>query len=82
MALETEVQFFEAHRAEWVEHHEGKYALIKGEHLQGVYDSDSSAFEAGVCEWGDESFLIKEVLREDRIEQSPALVYGLLYANP
>ena len=81
MALETELKYFEAHRAAWVQHHEGKFALIKGEHLQGVYDTDAAAFEAGVDAWGNVSFLIKEIRGEDRVEQTPALVYGLLHAR-
>ena len=81
MALETELKYFEAHRAEWVEHHDGKFALIKGEHLQGVFDTDEAAFEAGVETWGNVPFLIKEIRGEDRIEQAPALVCGLLHAH-
>lgn len=79
--FETELAFFEEHRAEWVNVHLSKYALIKGEHLEGMYASNYNAYVEGVNRWGNVPFLIKEVLREDRVEQSPALVHGLIYAG-
>jgi len=82
VALETELRFFESHRLEWVDHHLGKFALVKGERLQGVYDTNQAAYEAGVELWGNVAFLIKQILPEDPIEQAPALVYGLLNAHP
>lgn len=82
MVLEIESQFFERHRVEWLEHHQGKFALIRGEHAEGFFDTAETAYEAGVGVWGNQPFLIKQVLPEDPIEQLPALVYGLVYANP
>jgi hypothetical protein len=82
MSLETELAFFEAHRVEWIEHHEGKFALIRHEVLHGVCDTYEAAYAAGVQEWGNVPFLVKQILREDLVEESPALVYGLLNAHP
>ncbi len=79
--LETELAFFELHRAQWVRVHPGKYALIKGEQLEGMYDSSGNAYTEGVKRWGNVPFLIKEVLPEDRVEQSPALTHGLINAH-
>ena len=79
--LERELEHFEAHRAEWLVHHEGKFALIRGDQLQGVYDTADAAYEAGVDQWGNVPFLVKQILPEDLVEQSPALVYGLLHAD-
>lgn len=82
MALETEIKYFEAHRTEWLKHHADKFALIRGDALAGVFDSNESAYAAGVGQWGNVAFLVKQILPEDLIEQSPAFVYGLLNANP
>jgi len=82
MALETEIKYFEAHRAEWLKHHAGKFALVRGEDLVGVYDTSDAAYEEGVERWGNVAFLVKQILSVDPIEQMPAFVYGLLNANP
>ena len=81
MCLEREQAFFEEHRAEWLEHHEGKFALIHGTELAGFYDTDEKAYEEGVDRWGVVPFLIKRVLREDPIEHIPALFHGLIHAG-
>ena len=81
MALETESEFFEQHRAEWLGGYEGKFALIRGQELAGVFDTPEAAYEAGIEKWGNVPFLVKQILPEDRVEQAPALVYGLLHAH-
>lgn len=81
LELEKELKFFEERRAEWLQHHTGKYALIKGRELVDVFDSDEAAYQAGVERWGNTPFLIKQVLPHDRIEQIPALMYGLVNAD-
>ena len=65
--LETEVAYFEQHREEWLKVHLGKFALIRGEQLESVYDSDGNAYEAGAALWGNVPFLIKEILPVDRV---------------
>lgn len=81
MVLETELEYFEQHREEWVKHHVGKFALVRMDNLHDVYDTPEAAYEAGVELWGNVPFLIKQILPEDPIEQAPALVYGLLHAH-
>ncbi len=48
MTLETKQRYFEEHRAESIQHHEGKFALVRNEALRGVYDTNEAAYEAGV----------------------------------
>ena len=81
MALETELAYFEASRAEWVKTHEGKYALVHGEKLAGVYDTADAAYEVGVGAWGNIPFLVKQIFLQDPLEQAPALVHGLIHAG-
>lgn len=67
--LKKEIEFFEQHREEWFEHHEGKIAVIHGTTLHGFYDTYETALKVGYDKCGIESpFLMKEVLLEDRIE--------------
>ncbi|MCH8851158.1 MAG: hypothetical protein IID41_00735 [Planctomycetes bacterium] len=79
--LQTELRHFDAHRKEWTEHHQGKFALIKGEDMAGVFDSWDNAYEAGVSTWGNVAFLVKQILPEDPVESAPALTYGLINAH-
>lgn len=74
-ALETELNFFEAQRAELLRNHEGKFALIRGERLIGVYDTPEAAFEVGAGLSG-EPMLIKRIEREERPDRVPALLCG------
>lgn len=80
VALEIELKFFEQHRKEWLEHHAGKYALVKGEELRGVYDTQEAAYAEGVATFGIEPFLIKQVLPEDEVHHLPAYHLGLMHA--
>lgn len=79
--LAAEREYFEAHRSEWLEHHEGKFALVKASRAHNFYDTWEQAYEAGVEEFGVVPFLVKQVLQDDPTEQAPALVYGLIHAD-
>lgn len=63
--LESELQYFEARRAELVESARGKYALIKGNQLGGIYADRNEAIRAGYEKFGNEPFLVKEILEVD-----------------
>ncbi len=79
--LETELEYFNAHRTEWLQHYEGKVVLVKDTELRGVFDSENQAYEEGVKTFGNVPFLIKRVLREDLVEAIPALNLGILSAS-
>jgi hypothetical protein len=81
MALEEELAYFEARRQDLVQHHEGKFALIKGRELIGTYTTFAEAFEAGVARLGNVPFLIKPVTAVDSLAQVPALYTGVLSAH-
>ena len=42
--LEKEFKYFKDHQEELVEKHEGKYLVIMGEEVTGVYDSEIDAY--------------------------------------
>ncbi len=81
MELQEEQVFFESHRAAWLADHRGKFALIKGQRLVDVYDSAESAYIAGVKEFGNVPFLIKQIVEEELIAHLPALGLGILRAD-
>ncbi len=81
--LEAERRFYERERARLLASHAGKFALIHGETLLGVFDSQPSAYEEGLRRLGNVPMLIIQIVREQPVEeQSPALHLGLINARP
>ncbi len=81
MPLEQEVAYYNSIRAELIKNHEGKFALIKGEKLFGVFDQAESAYGEGVKLFGSQTFLVKQILRDDPVETTATLTVGLLNAR-
>ncbi len=82
MPLEAENAYFAAHKAELLQHHLGQYALIADDRLLGTFTLYQEAYEAGIRELGNRPMLIRPVAADEPLAQMPALVLGLLYANP
>ena len=81
MALEQETKWFEDNRAELVKSYFGKFLVIKGNEVQGSYDSAQSAYEAAVRSNPLDGFLIKQVLPTEPVEKMPAVWLGALRAT-
>lgn len=81
MELETELQFYESHRAEWLQHYNGKFALIKGVDLLGTYSTWDEALEEGVKRLGNVPFLVRRIQPENDTVQFPALAVGAISAD-
>lgn len=64
-ALETERKFFNDHQPRWPEAYPGKFVLVKGEALIGVFDSDTTAVSEGIQRFGLESFLVRGVSEKE-----------------
>jgi hypothetical protein len=79
--FDKELAYYKEHRAEFLAKYEWKHVLIKGSELIGVFDSAEAAYAEGLHRFGNNPFLIKQVLREERIEQIPALSLGILHAS-
>jgi len=52
--------------------YEGQFVLIKGENFAGSFTTDAEAYKAGLEKFGNEPFLIKQVLDDDRTVSYPA----------
>lgn len=78
MVLEKEYELFASVKDELLKHHEGKFALIYGSDLVGIWDSQESAYSDGIERFGNVSFLIKRIIADDAIESVPALYWGAL----
>ncbi len=82
MALEQELATFNKNLPDWLQTHEGKFVLVVGEELVGVFDNPQAAYEAGIQRFGNIAMLIREVRREDETAFFPALNLGLIHADP
>jgi hypothetical protein len=80
-ALEKERKFFNDHQSEWQDAYPGKFVLVKGEALIGVFDSDTTAVSEGIQRFGLESFLVRNVSEKEEAIRIPAIMFGLLHAN-
>lgn len=78
MMLDREVKYYKANKKDLLKKHNGKFVLIKGDRLVGSFDSEKSAYGAGLKEFGNQAFLIKRVSKKEDISQNPALVLGIL----
>jgi hypothetical protein len=67
MALERELAVYNEHLMELLPS-EGKYVVIKGEQILGVYDSLDDALGAGYDRFGDVDFLVKQIHAVEPIE--------------
>jgi len=80
--FEQELAYYNEHRAEFLSKYEWKHLLIKGQELIGVFDDAEAAYVEGLRRFGNNPFLIKQVLREEPVQQIPALSLGILLASP
>lgn len=60
-ALDQEITAFEQLKPSLIEHHLGKYVVIKNGQLQGSFDSFNNAAEESVKRFGKGPFLIRQV---------------------
>ena len=78
MVLEKEQELFNQLKGDLLEHHKGKFVLIYGSSLIGIWDSQKNAYLNGIEQFGNVPFLIKQVVTEDPTEIVPALFIGVL----
>ena len=73
MPLELERKFYNANKAKMLRLHRGKYVLIKGAKVAGVYSDAASAYRAGVEKFGTGQFLVTQVTDRNSVTFSPMI---------
>ena len=76
--LDTELAYFARILRQLLDRDEGRFALIKGEELLGVFDTDQEAYQRGVELFGKEPFLVRQILRDEPTYECPALHVELI----
>ena len=64
--LEKERRTFEAHKAELLASHAGRFALIKDDKVIDVFDTNLDAIQQGYRHCGNVPFLVKEITHIER----------------
>jgi len=63
--LDTELRYFNEHRSNLLRDAAGKFALVKGQELIGVFDSENAAIRHGYEALGNVPFLVKQITEVD-----------------
>lgn len=63
--LGREIAYFDAHRAQLLDEAAGEFALVKGDTLAGTYATEIDAIRAGYETFGNEPFLVKQIVPVD-----------------
>lgn len=63
--LQVEMDTYGKNRSSLLGEHEGKYVLIYGEEIGGVFVAKSDAISQGYAKYGNVPFLVKHILSVD-----------------
>ncbi len=80
MALEKERAWYESNKTDLLAKHRGKWIVVHGDELVGVYDNSVEAYNRGVETTRCEEILVRCVVEMDEPFAAPALTLGLLDA--
>ena len=67
--LEQERAYYKQHQFELLEKYKGRWILLTGDSLYGVYDTQKQAYDTGVGKLGLGKFMIQEVEDEEKLTQ-------------
>ncbi len=77
VALLREYEYYLSRKHELLPLFEGKFALIKGTELYGVFETDEEAYYAGLEKFGNVPFLVQPIEVEEEFVWLPLLELGL-----
>jgi hypothetical protein len=80
--LDEEIKYFDEHWEEWEAAYPGKYVLIKGTTLHGVYNSIADAVADGLRRLYPGPFLARPLSAHEREVHDAGIVLGVWDANP
>jgi len=66
--LTSELEFYEAHKSEWLKTNRDRFVVVKGGHLLGFFINFHEAYLAGVDKYGlNTDFLVKRVVPQEPV---------------
>ena len=66
-SLDVELATFEGCRAELVEQGAGKYALVRGDQVAGIFETEMDGITEGYELFGPVPFLVKKITEKDEV---------------
>ena len=66
LSLEKELETFNKHKADLLKD-AGKFALVHGDSLAGIYDTYADAIREGYKQFGLKAFLVKQIQQFDQV---------------
>jgi hypothetical protein len=66
--FEKELATYERHKEELVSVHEGRFVLIQGDQIAGIWDTYQDALEAGYKQFGLTPFMVKQIRGMEQIQ--------------
>jgi hypothetical protein len=75
LTLKREQAVFDANLSSWLSDHEGEYVLIKGEIVDGFYESRDDALVAGYSRFGIGPLFVKQVLATEPVYNIPNALF-------
>ena len=66
--LKTELETYEREKSKLVMESEGKYVLIHGNQIAGIWDTYQDALSAGYSAFGLEPFLVKQIRGIEQVQ--------------
>lgn len=79
--LDAELKFLHDNRAELIKNYAGKFLVIKGAEVTGVYETRESALAGAAEKHGLADVLIRRPEDAEELVSIPALAFGLIHAN-
>jgi hypothetical protein len=70
-SLRREQAVYESNVSRWLADHEGEYVLIKGEAVDGFYESRDEALTAGYSRFGIGPLFVKQILPTEPVYHIP-----------
>jgi len=80
--FQEELKLFNQHKAEYIKTYLNQFVLIKGKEFAGSFTTEEEAYKAGLEKFGNEPFLIKQVIEKEAEVSFPALTVGVMNFMP
>ncbi len=81
--IDREYELFRREIGRWLaEGHEGKFALVKGEEVVGLYEDERQAFREGYRLFHQTGFMVKQILTHYPLLKLPTRYYPPCPAKP
>lgn len=79
--LHKELKYFEKNKKEYLKLYKNSFILIKNDTFGGAFTTEAETYKAGIEKYGNEPFLIKQVLENEQTVSFPALIVGAIHVN-